>query len=150
MDKRKQEGFDPKGIGEKSEVQILAALLMADMIVLHPYGDNRRYDLVVDDDGRFLRLQCKTARMSKDGSVMTFKTSSQNWNTGKLRDYRGQADLFAVYCRERNEIYMVSVEKSPMRESVIRMTEPRNGYVRGVKMAKDYLFDGKKKLSDYL
>jgi hypothetical protein len=150
MDKRKQEGFDPKGIGEKSEVQVLAALLMADMIVLHPYGDNRRYDLVVDENGKFIRIQCKTARMSKDGSRMTFKTSSQNWNTGNLRDYRGQADLFAVYCRERNEIYILSVNKSPIRESVMRTTDPKSGHTKGVKMARDYLFDGKKRLSDYL
>src|SRR5262249_30713483 len=50
-----------KSIGEVSEAIILAEFLKAGFPVLLPFGDNQRYDMVVEVGGRFLRVQCKTA-----------------------------------------------------------------------------------------
>lgn len=59
----------PKSTGEYSEVVIAERLLRAGYNVLTPYGDSLRYDLVIEDaDGRFWRMQCKTAWLEKRGS----------------------------------------------------------------------------------
>ncbi len=50
-----------KTIGELSEAIIIAKLIEVGYSVLTPFGDNRRYDLVIEDaDGQFWRVQCKT------------------------------------------------------------------------------------------
>ena len=51
-----------KAIGEISEAMILAEFLKAGIPVLMPFGDNQRYDMVVEAGGQFLNVQCKTAR----------------------------------------------------------------------------------------
>ena len=54
---------DTKAIGDVSEAMILTEFLKAGFPVLVPFGDNRRYDLVVEVGGHFLRVQCKTASL---------------------------------------------------------------------------------------
>ncbi len=51
-----------KQLGERSQAYITARLLEMEYTVLTPYGDSSRYDLVIEDaDGKFWRVQCKTA-----------------------------------------------------------------------------------------
>jgi hypothetical protein len=66
-----------KAIGEVSEAVILAEFLKAGFPVLLPFGDNQRYDMVIEVSGRFLRVQCKTAfRAGGDGSCIRFNAHS--------------------------------------------------------------------------
>ncbi len=55
-------------IGEISRTQIIAALTLQGKSVLAPLGDFQRYDLVIDEEGKFLRVQCKTGQL-KNGVV---------------------------------------------------------------------------------
>ncbi len=49
-----------KTIGERSEAIIMAKLLEVGYGVLMPFGDNRRYDLVIEDaDEQFWRVQIR-------------------------------------------------------------------------------------------
>lgn len=50
-----------KSVGEISEAVVMTEFLKAGFPVLLPFGENARYDMVVGADGRFLRVQCKTA-----------------------------------------------------------------------------------------
>ena len=60
----------------------MAKLLEVGYGVLMPFGDNRRYDLVIEDaDGSFFRIQCKTARLMKDGAYIDFATASTYYHT---------------------------------------------------------------------
>ncbi len=93
---------------------ITTRFLQLGYVVLTPYGWNQRYDLVIEDvEGYFWRVQCKTARLDKDGSVMQFNTAIKNV-TGKnkqSRNYRGECEYFAVYNEQLNKIYLVPVEQ---------------------------------------
>jgi hypothetical protein len=86
-----------KKIGEISEAIVIAEFLKSGFPVLLPFGDNQRYDMVVEVDGRFLRVQCKTARTLRGGAVLCFNTRSTN-RTRPIASssYRNQADLFAA------------------------------------------------------
>src|SRR5437588_9066641 len=88
--------------GERSEAIIIAKLLEVGYGVLTPFGDNRRYDLVIEDaDGNFYRVQCKTGR--SNGEYIEFAPASLYYHTRAGRtthgskSYRGQIDYFAVY-----------------------------------------------------
>lgn len=112
---------NPKTIGERSEALILARLLLNGEVVLQPFGDNQRYDLVVDRSGSFLRIQCKTGRIHN--GVIRFQSSS-NAGGGPKRGYRGEIDLFGVYCPDNDTVYMVPVNDAPESATMLRIDEP--------------------------
>lgn len=95
----------PSEIGERSEAAVLGALACAGKQVLVPFGGQRRYDLAYEEDGRLIKVQCKTGRES-DG-VIVFH--SYSLGRGPMRDYRGEVDVFGVYCHARGEVYLVPV-----------------------------------------
>ena len=129
--------MNPKLVGEKSEAYIVLALLRHGWPVLKPFGDSQRYDLVTERDGRFLRIQCKTGRLV-DGAV-SFPTCSSYLHRGLgTKHYRGQADLFAVYCPDNDRTYLVPVDAVGMRTCRLRVEASRNGQRDGVRPAADY------------
>ncbi len=69
----------PKAVGDRSEAHVLAALVELYPVVLHPWGENQRYDFVVEDDqGDFTRIQVKTGRL-RSGAVR-FNAFSVNYH----------------------------------------------------------------------
>lgn len=108
---------NPKAIGERSEAVIIAKLLMRGEVVLRPFGDNQRYDLVVDRNGVFVRIQCKTGRI-KNGAVL-FSCCSNAGGYNK-RSYHGEIDFSAVFCPENGNVYMVPVDEVPKTLAFLR------------------------------
>jgi PD-(D/E)XK nuclease superfamily protein len=51
-----------KLIGDMTEAVVMAEFVKAGFPALIPFGENHRYYLVIEAGGRFLRVQCKTAR----------------------------------------------------------------------------------------
>lgn len=52
---------DPNLKGNVAELKIAAELARLGCGVMRPMTEHGRYDLVVDVDGRFVRIQCKSA-----------------------------------------------------------------------------------------
>jgi len=98
----------------------MAALLMCGKKVLTPFGDNVRYDLVVEENGRFTRIQCKTGKINR-GAVVFSVASSQYHRGGKRRDYRGQVEAFGVFCPDNEKVYIIPICDLPLvREAKLR------------------------------
>ena len=116
---------------------VLAALLRAGKVVLQPFGDNQRYDLVVDEGGCFTRLQCKTAQLKK--GVLRFNTCSSQAHkaTGK-KDYRGDIEMFSVYSPALDKVYLVPVDVVGTGTGFLRLDAPRNNQVKGIRLAEDF------------
>src|SRR5216683_2126443 len=73
---------NPKATGERSQAYIIAKLLDVGYNVLIPYGDNTRYDLVIEDaDGKFWRVQCKTGWLENNAAYIEFATASTYYHT---------------------------------------------------------------------
>jgi len=137
MDKRRAEGYNPKKIGEKTEAKIISCLIDNDKVVLLPFGDNQRYDLVIDEDGVFQRIQCKTGRL-KNGAI-SFQTCSSSYHrNGKKHSYRGEIDYFGVYCPENRKCYLVPVEDVGTTLAKLRVAPPANGQEKNINWASDY------------
>ena len=136
---------NPKAVGERSQVIIIFRLLEAGYNVLTPYGDNTRYDLVIEDaDGNFYRIQCKTGWVENDGAYIAFKTASSYYHTraGRTshgrRDYRGQIDYFAVYCPDTGKVYLVPIDHVGTASAHLRLLPTANKQEKYVRWAKDY------------
>jgi len=130
--------YNPKMIGEKSEGMILAALLRAGKVVLQPFGDNQRYDLVVDENGVFVRIQCKTARLLNDGTVLQFETRSTGYDGLHKRNYRGQIEFFGVYSPDLDKVYLVPVDAVGIGGAHLRLKPPANRQKKGVRYASEF------------
>ena len=134
---------NPKAIGERSEAHIMAKLSEAGYYVLKPFGDNLRYDLVIEDaDGHFWRIQCKTGR--SNGEYIEFAPTSLYYHTSAgrtfhgSRNYKDQIDYFAVYCPENRAVYLIPVSHAGISQMNLRLVPTKNKQGRGVKWAKNY------------
>jgi hypothetical protein len=131
--------YDPKGIGERSEAMVIAALLREGIPVAAPFGDNQRYDLLVDRGDRVLKVQVKTGRLV--GGVIVVPTcSSSAHRGGPRRSYRGECDLFAIYCPQLDRIYWVPVDACGLRRMYLRVNPPsgRTRRHKWIRWASDY------------
>lgn len=71
-----------------------------DLVIVHNY-------LVIQKEGVFKSVQCKTARPIKNGAVLRFKACSQNVLTAERRSYKGEVDFFGVYSPDLDKSYLV-------------------------------------------
>jgi hypothetical protein len=132
---------NPKAIGEKSEAIIMAALLRHGFVVLTPFGDNQRYDLVIDLDGVFLRVQCKTGRLSR-GAVVFNTCSSQAHRGGGHQSYAGQVELFGVYSPDLDKVFFVPVGEVGGRQGNLRVEPAKSNQAKGTRSAAAFEFTG--------
>lgn len=131
---------NPVAVGEISEAIVLARLVQLGFCVSQPFGNNQRYDFVVDDGSELRRVQVKTGRLRR--GYVVFATRSINPYNHTQRAYIGQADDFVVYCPETNEIYRVPVDLvGHLRHGYLRVDEIRSGRKANVRWAHDFVFD---------
>lgn len=127
----------PKEVGERTEAAILNHFIQKGIPVSIPWGNNQRYDLVLEEDNKLLKAQCKTGTY-KNG-VVTFATSSKAG--GKIRkDYSGQVDCFLVYCERLNKFYKVNIVDAPNKNAMTLRVDPlkKFGPKSTINWAKDY------------
>lgn len=122
---------------------VLARLLEVYEQVLIPFGENTRYDLLIEDADEYIRVQCKTGRLVR-GSVV-FSACSTNFHhpDGEMKrnyrhHYRGQADRFGVYCRGTGAVYLVPVRDVGKAAASLRVEPCLNKQSKRIRWAKDY------------
>ena len=116
-----------------SHTAILNRLIQLGFEVLLPWADHLGYDLAyylveehrnfgffVHREARLVRIQCKTGRITKDGSCFEFNTVSVSaGKRGNLKKgYVGKAEYFAVYVPENGKVYMIAVSEAPGRNDM--------------------------------
>jgi len=87
--------------GSLTELAVAKALLAKGYSVSFPYGENQRYDLVVEMNNGLKKVQCKHARYS-EGKIV-FQCS------GTIGPYTNDADFFGVYSSEIDKAYLIPV-----------------------------------------
>jgi PD-(D/E)XK endonuclease len=129
---------DTNGIGAVTEGRVLAALLAAGHAVAVPFGV-ARYDLVLDMDGDLQRVQCKTGRLRNGAVVFNLYSVRRGGTPGKFDNapYRGQVDLFGVFCPDTDKVYLVPIDDR-VSEIRLRVEPARNNQQAGTRWAADY------------
>ena len=141
--RRDHPAYDPNRIGAISQAQVMAALVEAGKIVLIPTVNVKAYDLVIEDEGRFLRVQCKTGRLFR-GAVCfrPHRLRAARRETGWVRRtkaYNGDVDCFGVYCPETRATYLVPIgDVTGKRACTLRLTPAKNQQSRRIRWARTY------------
>lgn len=136
-----KEMMNTKQVGTVSEAMVLAHFLKLGWKVLMPFGDNERYDLVIDRGSGFETVQVKTGRMAEGAIVVPTCSTIGHTGSGRLmmnRSYAGEVDLLAAYEPTSGGVYLVPMESCGKKEIRLRVSPTRNGQVRKVRLASEY------------
>ena len=107
--------------------------------MLRPLSANQRYDLVLDLDGHFLRVQCKTGRLRNGAIVFSARRCRSNQNGTYVRSYTDEADVFVIHCPETDRLYAVPVgDSGVLKAASLRVTAPANNQTKGIRWAADH------------
>jgi hypothetical protein len=131
------EAMETREKGNLTESKILAAFVEASYLVLLPFGDGHKYDLVIDKGLCLQRVQCKTGRV-RNGCLM-FNACSFSGNGATRRDYKDVADLFAVLNPQTGDVYIIPVEEVGHTVASLRLNPPLNRQSKGIRWAKSFL-----------
>ncbi|HCI81405.1 MAG TPA: hypothetical protein DHW02_17135 [Ktedonobacter sp.] len=128
--------------GEITETIVLAKLVELGYECLLPFGHDSRYDIAIDDGGKLIRVQCKTARYIEEIGCVHFPTVTTYARVGGKqhirKGYKGQIEYFGVYCPDLGKVYLVPIEDAPEYEMTLRLQPTKNNQEKGVRWAKDY------------
>jgi hypothetical protein len=126
--------------GVATEAAVIARLTRRGIPVSIPFGDNERYDAIVETpDGRPLRIQIKTANYS-DGVVdISGKSQHTNSQGHKYKRYRGDIDYFLGYSSDLDKMYLLPEGAIKSRVS-LRVDEPKQSHGT-INWAETYEFD---------
>lgn len=129
--------MDTKAIGERSEAMVMGQFLQKGWIVLKPFGDNQRYDFVIDRGSGFETVQVKTARLKR--GVLILQTCSSYGHRGRpSKDYRGQCDLFAAWSPDTKKTYLLKVDEVGTSGCSLRLEPTKNNQLTGIRLASDF------------
>ncbi len=129
-------------MGEITESIILAKLIQLGYECLIPWGHDHRYDIAIDDDGKLIRIQCKTARYLEELGCLEFNSAITYARVGGKphirKGYKGEADYFGVYSPDTGKVYLVPVEDAPDSAVTLRLEATKNNQQKGVRWAEDF------------
>lgn len=120
-----------QSVGNVVELQCISKFVEMGFECSIPYGNSARYDFIVDVNGNFLRIQCKSSSYAKkDGEIdynaFTFNAQSATTNTKKTvrHNYtKEEIDYFATYFNE--QVYLIPVEQCSTSKT-LRYAPPQN------------------------
>jgi hypothetical protein len=116
----------PKDVGDRTTLAVMAALREAGFLISVPFGENTRYDLVIDDGVRLGRVQCKTGRL-RCGAVRfaAFSTYAHHPKPRVVRrSYLGQIDYWGVHCPDTDRVYLIPLADAALRRQIARRVDP--------------------------
>ncbi|MBV8368181.1 MAG: hypothetical protein JO036_04505 [Candidatus Eremiobacteraeota bacterium] len=120
--------------GDVSELRVAAALIETGYAVSKPFGENQRYDLVIDDGENLARVQVKTGRLRN--GVVLFNCSSTHGHRGRpARPYRGEVEYIAVYCPDTGKVYFVPEAHFTNSYGSLRVLPTKNNVAKTVRWA---------------
>lgn len=130
-----------KDKGDETEAKVLQKLISCGYSVSIPFGDNDKYDLIVDAHGELYRVQCKTAWTSTKGTLR-FNTHSQTTKDGDYHEdtYHGHVDAFVVRYPENGQIYWIDIDDATDQKMDLRFDAEIDH--PAINWAEDYEFRG--------
>lgn len=132
--------MNTKDFGDLADLSAAKALRSQGHAVSFPFGDNERYDLIIDDDGELSRAQVRKAA-KRDGYIV-FKCYSNHRSSGNIKRENfsdTEIDCFLVWYQEENKIYRIPIEETPKTEMRLRLDDAENNQKKKLNWASDYL-----------
>jgi PD-(D/E)XK endonuclease len=129
--------------GAIAEAAVTAAAVELGFVVLRPFPDGRRYDLVIDTGPRLLRVQCKWGRLKKAVIVVTLATCRYTPREGYVRTKYTAEDIdgIAVYCHDLKRCFYLPIETVSGRTGIhLRVGPAANNQEAAINFAEQFDF----------
>lgn len=126
--------------GDLTVAELTVRFIRLGWTVLKPVTELSRYDLAIDRGRGLERVQCKTGKL-KAGRISFDACSMSRYGAkkyGDRRHYRGEIELFGVYCPDNDGAYLIPVDEVGITEGCLRVDETKNGQKAKVRWASDY------------
>ena len=129
--------------GQLSEARALYEFQKRNIPVCIPWGDNERYDMIAEFNGKFNRIQVKTSNEVVNGAVNCYCRSSTNHTTNKnLTTYIGDVDYFVFVNQTYDLIAIVPIEEIGDKKQIrLRIQPTANGQTANVRFFSDFSFE---------
>ncbi len=129
--------------GLSTELHCILDLTNLGIRCLKPIDESSKYDVVADLNGRFIRIQCKTASWAIDTAqseaAFTIRTYCQTTNTKSTAHYKySKDDIDYFYTWFNGQGYLVSIEEATGVTFRWRYEYPSSGQKQGIHIANDY------------
>lgn len=136
-----------KQIGNINEAKCLARFIELGYEVSIPYGDSAKYDLIVDINGKLLRMQCKNPReiVDEDQNVVAIEMNTF-WSSGYTRLKRSKRvhyssnDCDFIVSHYKGINYLIPVETISNKSIfTIRFGKTKSGQKSKINPAEKYV-----------
>ena len=128
--------------GNITELECLLTFVKKGYKVSIPYGEDCRYDLVVDINNNLYRIQCKTSHaLANPEDGFKFKTQScviTTHGTKQSKYSETEIDFFSTMYE--GQCYLVPVVECG-HEKTLRFRYPSNGQKKGISLAENYTLE---------
>jgi hypothetical protein len=103
--------LDTKELGDLGELAFVLAASAKGLAVSKPYGDCRRYDLIVDSGRRMVRVQVKSVHKSRSNCdyQVTCCSRSNRFGQGSVIYTKREIDFVAVYLAALDIWYLIPI-----------------------------------------
>lgn len=135
--------MNSKEKGNIGEAVALAKFIELGVQVSIPFGDNARYDLIAEFNGKLNKIQVKYCnQLSENNSVICPCASSTNHTTNKhYTTYENDVDYMCFYLAPWNEIILIPIEDIGNRKTIgVRKTPPKNNQ-SNITLVSNYSFE---------
>lgn len=127
--------------GDLAETWFLADMIQRGYKVAIPYGENWRYDLIVERGFGLERVQVKYVESKGESFVVKCHSSSHMaGNQYSAKPYSAdEVDWIAVYDGSSQRGYYLPISTvGDQPQIVLRITPAKNGQTKGIRWAKDF------------
>lgn len=135
--------MNSKDKGNIGQALALAEFIKRDIQVSIPFGDNARYDLIADFNGKLNKIQVKycNQKITTTGSIPCPCASSTNHTTNKNKTtYENEIDYFVFYIVEWEVLVLVPIEATKGQKQMnFRKDKPLNN--QSCNLIENYTFD---------
>jgi hypothetical protein len=131
--------MNTKRISNIGVSMVATYLLKKEYAVLLPWGDDERYDIVAEKNGKFIRIQVKTCSIIK--GVIRISLSSSHRKNGKCVHHKynsHQIDKFWVYCPNTDKLYNIPMKDVEKQKQIqLRVIASKKKFLN-IRLASDY------------
>jgi len=101
-----------KNQGEETELRFMLLSYEKGFIVSKPFGDNAKYDVIIDDGNQLERIQIKsTSRKDKSGGMDCYSCLVCSGRDSKEMYSKKDIDSIVIYVIPENTWYKIPVEE---------------------------------------
>jgi hypothetical protein len=125
--------------GITTELIVAQKFIEKGYIVSIPYGNNSRYDMIVDTDTDCYRIQVKHASINDNGSYTVNTSNTASTTSGNLRKYYTKNDVDFIVTIIEDRLVVIPVEMVEHSQSkVFRTTLPKYGAKSNCNLIEDF------------